>query len=299
MLNNQQSSIDLGNGARTCICSYDRGIVGLGIRRFEITLQHDWNTLSFVRALRQWSRGLTFDDVFCYMVLVSVSDHSANINEVFTCAKVSSFNVSLSRSSPYRAAERYPNFDMTLYPVAALWLPVIWASYESSSPPQEGAQQYLSGGWMAGDRRRIERVHQKVWPGQARYVTAGTDCDKQVSHNVRSGIKSRPVTPSCNNTRGLLEIQHQLTTAMTRLPRLTYNVMTPASTSYAAARRLSTLQRHLSSSKSESSTNESTSSVKRLTVFGAGLMGAGICQVGAQNGIKVSSPRLYNFSWIT
>ena len=28
--------------------------------------------------------------------------------------------------------------------------------------------------------------------------------------------------------------------------------------------------------------------VEKLTVFGAGLMGAGIAQVGAQNGLKVS-----------
>jgi 3-hydroxyacyl-CoA dehydrogenase len=28
--------------------------------------------------------------------------------------------------------------------------------------------------------------------------------------------------------------------------------------------------------------------VERMTVFGAGLMGAGIAQVGAQNGLKVS-----------
>jgi 3-hydroxyacyl-CoA dehydrogenase len=32
--------------------------------------------------------------------------------------------------------------------------------------------------------------------------------------------------------------------------------------------------------------------VQRLTVFGAGLMGAGIAQVGAQNGLKVcTQPR--------
>ncbi|KAE8539394.1 hypothetical protein D1P53_004494 [Cryptococcus gattii VGV] len=48
----------------------------------------------------------------------------------------------------------------------------------------------------------------------------------------------------------------------------------------AATSRLSTVQRHLS-------TTSATRKVERLTVFGAGLMGAGIAQVGAQNGLKV------------
>nr|KIR88312.1 3-hydroxyacyl-CoA dehydrogenase [Cryptococcus tetragattii IND107] len=47
-----------------------------------------------------------------------------------------------------------------------------------------------------------------------------------------------------------------------------------------ATSRLSTIQRHLS-------TTSATRKVERLTVFGAGLMGAGIAQVGAQNGLKV------------
>ncbi|GFZ48769.1 hypothetical protein JCM24511_06518 [Saitozyma sp. JCM 24511] len=59
-----------------------------------------------------------------------------------------------------------------------------------------------------------------------------------------------------------------------------------------AANRLSTIQRHMSASASSgssasSSTAGSASGVKRLTVFGAGLMGAGIAQVGAQNGLKI------------
>lgn len=41
------------------------------------------------------------------------------------------------------------------------------------------------------------------------------------------------------------------------------------------------MQRHLSSSSSNGK------QVERMTVFGAGLMGAGIAQVGAQNGLKV------------
>jgi len=53
------------------------------------------------------------------------------------------------------------------------------------------------------------------------------------------------------------------------------------SASGVAAGRLSTIQRHLSSSSSNGK------QVERMTVFGAGLMGAGIAQVGAQNGLKV------------
>jgi len=53
------------------------------------------------------------------------------------------------------------------------------------------------------------------------------------------------------------------------------------SASGVAAGRLSTMQRHLSSSSSNGK------QVERMTVFGAGLMGAGIAQVGAQNGLKV------------
>ncbi|OWZ35725.1 3-hydroxyacyl-CoA dehydrogenase [Cryptococcus neoformans] len=47
-----------------------------------------------------------------------------------------------------------------------------------------------------------------------------------------------------------------------------------------AISRLSTVQRHLS-------TTSAARKVENLTVFGAGLMGAGIAQVGAQNGLKV------------
>jgi len=53
------------------------------------------------------------------------------------------------------------------------------------------------------------------------------------------------------------------------------------SASGVAAGRLATMQRHLSSSSSNGK------QVERMTVFGAGLMGAGIAQVGAQNGLKV------------
>ena len=50
-----------------------------------------------------------------------------------------------------------------------------------------------------------------------------------------------------------------------------------------ASNRLATVQRHLSATSSRSAEK-----VERLTVFGAGLMGAGIAQVGAQNGLKVT-----------
>lgn len=63
------------------------------------------------------------------------------------------------------------------------------------------------------------------------------------------------------------------------------NMITPVlrsamSSQRAATYRLSTVQRHLS-------TTSATRKVEELTVFGAGLMGAGIAQVGAQNGLKV------------
>ncbi|CAD6567252.1 MAG: hypothetical protein TREMPRED_003435, partial [Tremellales sp. Tagirdzhanova-0007] len=49
-----------------------------------------------------------------------------------------------------------------------------------------------------------------------------------------------------------------------------------------ASKRLAIVQRHLSTTASRS-----VEKVERLTVFGAGLMGAGIAQIGAQNGLKV------------
>lgn len=63
------------------------------------------------------------------------------------------------------------------------------------------------------------------------------------------------------------------------------NMITPVlrsamSSQRSAISRLSTVQRHLS-------TTSAARKVENLTVFGAGLMGAGIAQVGAQNGLKV------------
>jgi hypothetical protein len=71
---------------------------------------------------------------------------------------------------------------------------------------------------------------------------------------------------------------------LTRTSIMSSGKVSAAST---AAGRLSTIQRHLSSSGSGSSSNGK--QVERMTVFGAGLMGAGIAQVGAQNGLKVSA----------
>lgn len=65
------------------------------------------------------------------------------------------------------------------------------------------------------------------------------------------------------------------------------NIMASASNKTAAG-RLSTIQRHLSTSTSTSQAGgQGKVQVERMTVFGAGLMGAGIAQVAAQNGLKV------------
>jgi 3-hydroxyacyl-CoA dehydrogenase len=64
------------------------------------------------------------------------------------------------------------------------------------------------------------------------------------------------------------------------------NIMSSSSNN-AAACRLSTIQRHLSTSTPQR--QGGMVKVERMTVFGAGLMGAGIAQVAAQNGLKVRS----------
>ncbi|KZT53133.1 hypothetical protein CALCODRAFT_440553 [Calocera cornea HHB12733] len=61
----------------------------------------------------------------------------------------------------------------------------------------------------------------------------------------------------------------------------TLNVYKLASTSATAARRLDATRRHLSSSSTRMAVNN-------MTVFGGGLMGAGIAQVASQHGIKVT-----------
>ncbi|ORX40532.1 3-hydroxyacyl-CoA dehydrogenase, partial [Kockovaella imperatae] len=72
------------------------------------------------------------------------------------------------------------------------------------------------------------------------------------------------------------------------VPRPAYSIM--SSSSAQAASRLSTIHRHLSDgagSQSGEGRRPAQSNVQHLTVFGAGLMGAGICQIGAQSGLKV------------
>lgn len=65
----------------------------------------------------------------------------------------------------------------------------------------------------------------------------------------------------------------------------------PISRSSSIMAPLTATQAHQSRSfKAAASTSSTTASgpkVERMTVFGAGLMGAGIAQVGAQNGLKV------------
>jgi len=70
-------------------------------------------------------------------------------------------------------------------------------------------------------------------------------------------------------------MQRQLTSS-------TLNVYKLASTSATATRRLDATRRHLSSS------SKRMGSVNNMTVFGGGLMGAGIAQVASQVGIKVT-----------
>ncbi|KZO93584.1 3-hydroxyacyl-CoA dehyrogenase [Calocera viscosa TUFC12733] len=62
----------------------------------------------------------------------------------------------------------------------------------------------------------------------------------------------------------------------------TLNVYKLASTSATAARRLDATRRHFSGSSSRMQ------AVNNMTVFGGGLMGAGIAQVASQHGIKVT-----------